>query len=243
MRKENVVDLVSEILYPGLFKEYNDSLNLVKQLLSMGYDSDCYMLDGSSLEEVYESLEDIQADELSRDYEAVFIGSDLSLEESDVVLKVMSACGSYLGYCSEISNNHMDYALLEKPVLKLYTNNHKELYEELLSKSILNFDFAEVQYNTRGMYDQERIYGIDYNSKAFIGKVKRFLKAMCKNNTFDMDFYERYSDVIDYFILYRYEYYDLDIREYVVEDMSVSWRFALGYSNGMFRFVAYREYS
>lgn len=36
MRKEDVVDLVSEVLYPGLFKEYKGSLNLVKQLLSMG---------------------------------------------------------------------------------------------------------------------------------------------------------------------------------------------------------------
>ena len=242
MRKEDVVDFVSEVLYPGLFKEYNGSLSLVKQLLSMGYDSDCFILDGSSLEEIYESLEDIQADWLSRDYEAVCIGSDLSLEESELVLKAMSERGLYLGYCSEVSNNHKEYTLLEKPVLKMYTGNHKELYEELLSKSILNFDLAEVQYNTRGMYDQERIYGIDYNSKAFIGKVKRFLKAISKNNTFDMDFYERYSDVIDYFILYRYEYYDLDIREYVQEDMKVSWRFALGYSNGMFRFVAYREY-
>ena len=88
----------------------------------------------------------------------------------------------------------------------------------------------------------KRVYGIDYNSKAFIGKVKRFLKAISKNNTFDMDFYERYSDVIDYFILYRYEYYDLDISEYVQDDMKVSWRFAFGYSNGMFRFVAYRKY-
>lgn len=228
MRKEDVVDFVSEVLYPGLFKEYNGSLSLVKQLLSMGYDSDCYMLDGSSLEEIYESLEDIQADWLSRDYEAVCIGSDLSLEESELVLKAMSERSLYLGYCSEVSNNHKEYTLLEKPVLKMYTGNHKELYEELLSKSILNFDLAEVQYNTRGMYDQERIYGIDYNSKAFIGKVKRFLKAISKNNTFDMDFYERYSDVIDYFILYRYEYYDLDIREYVQEDMKVSWRFAWG---------------
>lgn len=141
-----------------------------------------------------------------------------------------------------MSNNHKEYTLLEKPVLKVYTDKHKELYEELLSKSILNSDWSEVQYNTRDMYDQERVYGIDYNSRAFIGKVKRFLKAMSKNNTFDMDFYERYSDVIDYFILYRYEYYDLDIREYVADDISVSWRFALGYSNGMFRFVSYCEY-
>lgn len=200
------------------------------------------MLGDSSLEEIYESLEDIQADWLSRDYEAVCVGSDLSLEESELVLKAMSERGLYFGYCSEVSNNHKEYTLLEKPVLKVYTDKHKELYEELLSKSILNSDLAEVQYNTRGMYDQERTYGIDYNSKAFIGKVKRFLKAISKNNTFDMDFYERYSDVIDYFILYRYEYYDLDIRKYVAEDMSVSWRFALGYSNGMFRFVAYREY-
>ena len=37
MRKEDVVDFVSEVLYPGLFKEYNGSLSLVKQLLSMGY--------------------------------------------------------------------------------------------------------------------------------------------------------------------------------------------------------------
>lgn len=242
MRKEDVVDFVSEVLYPGLFKEYNDSLNLVKQLLNMGYDSDCYMLGDSSLEEIYESLEDIQADWLSRDYVAVCIGSDLSLEESELVLKAMSERGLYLGYCSEVSNNHKEYTLLEKPVLKVYTDKHKELYEELLSKSILNSDWSEVQYNTRGMYDQERIYGIDYDSKAFIGKVKRFLKAMSKNNTFDMDFYESYSDVIDYFILYRYEYYDLDIREYVADDISVSWRFALGYSSGMFRFVAYREY-
>lgn len=89
MRKEDVVDFVSEVLYPGLFKEYNGSLNLVKQLLSIGYDSDCYMLGDSSLEEIYESLEDIQADWLSRDYEAVCIGSDLSLEESELVLKAM----------------------------------------------------------------------------------------------------------------------------------------------------------
>ena len=200
------------------------------------------MLDDSSLEECYESLEDIRADEFSHDYETVCIGSDLSLEESELVLKAMAERGLYLGYCSEVSNNHKEYTLLEKPVLKVYTDKHKELYEELLSKSILNSDWSEVQYNTRGMYDQERVYGIDYNSKSFIGKVKRFLKAMSKNNTFDMDFYERYSDVIDYFILYRYEYYDLDIIEYVQEDMKVSWRFALGYSNGMFRFVAYREY-
>lgn len=37
-------------------------------------------------------------------------------------------------------------------------------------------------------------------------------------------------------------YYDLDISEYAQDDMKVSWRFALGYSNGMFSFVAYREY-
>lgn len=222
MRKEDVVDLVSEVLYPGLFKEYNCSLNLVKQLLNSGYDSDCYMLNDSYLEECYESLEDIQSDEFSHDYETVCIESDLSLEESELVLKAMSERGLYLGYCSEVSNNHKEYTLLEKPVLKVYTDKHKELYEELLSKSILNSDWSEVQYNTRGMYDQERIYGIDYNSKAFIGSVKRFLKAMSKSNTFDMDFYERYSDVIDYFILYRYKYYDLDISEYVQDDMKVS---------------------
>lgn len=54
-----------------------------------------------------------------------------------------------------------------------------------------------------------------------------------------MDFYERYSDVIDYFILYRYKGFDLDIREY---NQDVSWRFALGYSDGMFSFVAYCDY-
>lgn len=51
------------------------------------------MLDGSSLEEIYESLEDIQTDWLSRDYEAVYIESDLSLEESELVLKAMSERG------------------------------------------------------------------------------------------------------------------------------------------------------
>lgn len=237
MEEVYAVDLVSEKLYPGLYKEYNGSLNIIKQLLSRGYESDCYKA-GFTLRECYKSLKDIRNDELLRVYETVCIGSDMSLEDSELVLKAMSERGLYLGYCSKFSDdNHKNYTLLEKPVLKVYTNNHKELYEKLLMKAILNYNSPELDYDDEGMYNQEMDYGIDYNSKEFIGKVKRFLKYVGKSNTFDMDFYERYSDVIDYFILYRYEGFDLDIREY-----NVSWRFALGYSDGTFSFVAYRDY-
>lgn len=242
----NAEDLVSEPLYPGLFKTYEEGIKVIEELLHMHYDSSLYYdLSSENIRMCYESMIDMQEDSFSLEYETFCIGYDLSEEDSDTMLKHLKYTGGYLGYHYESGDKHDMYTSLLKPALKLRKTWRPELYREFIS-AINAIDDLEIQYDNGGMCSRYADYGIDYNSPEFRDKAVEFLELMCKSNKFSSDVYEKYSDVIDFFILYRYERYDLDIDVPNSADgyaPSAKWKFALGYDGSMFEFVSYGEYN
>ena len=242
-----IEDFVSEPLYPGLFKTYDEGIKVVEELLHMQYKSSLYYdLSSEDIKMCYESMVDMQEDLFYRSYETFCIGYDLSEEDSDTMLRHLKYTGAYLGYHPASGDGHDMYTPLVKPAIKMRKTQRPELYREFIS-AINAIDDLEIQYDNGGMCSRYADYGVDYNSPEFRDKTIEFLELMCKSNKFNPDVYEKYSDVIDFFILYRYERYDIDID---VPDSatdehasSAKWKFALGWDGSMFEFVSYGEYN
>ena len=226
--KVRVWDKVCAKYYPDLFKDYESGMKVIRGLFKLGYYTEGEFYVEENLLD-YFNFRDVQRIKLVRAWDTLWFNTDLSVDESDFVLATLAKKRMYLGCGTYELDGKKGYVLLNIPALRLGKVNYKALFMKTIP--ILSVDPFN-RYWDRGYYRPEM--GEDdfyhYTSDEFISEATAFLKTMCRNNKFDMDFYEKHSDIIDFFILKKPEGYGINL----------GCNFALGYSSrGLFEFVAY----
>lgn len=218
VRMRSVIDCYN---YPVLARS-EKGVHAVCCLLRLGY-----AICGGSTEELYNDWDNvIKKVEFQTDYNAYFVNKDISYEDSTKILEMMSKSGFVL---TENGDDIITYFLRMIP----YT------VSELLLDKVL----AGVRIQVLDPRLRMFVGSGDYEGKTFRSRVAEFIEMYHQYKKFDMDVYEKYSDVIDYFILGVYRCSDWFATLPRTGDViKTSFHFGLRYHEGFFKLVGYFEY-
>ena len=213
--------VIDQYNYPVLARS-EKGVQAVGRLLRLGY-----AIDGSSIEELYNDWDDvIKKVEFQTDYNAYFVNKDMSYKDSTKILEMMSKSGFVL---TENGDDIITYFLRMIP----YT-----VSELLLDKVLVGVRIQVLDPRLRMFVGSD-----EYEGRTFRNRVAEFIEMYHKYKQFDMNVYEKYSDVIDYFILGVYRCSDwFATLPRTGEVIKPTFHFGLRYREGFFKLVGYFEY-